>query len=436
MDVKDEEILALSWDNYAKQFHDKLSQLWHKERFTDATITCEGKFYSVHKIVLSTCSQFFERVFEYTVGKHPVVVLPDVKQYELEALLKFMYDGVLQIARKDLPRLMKVADLLKIRSLCGPEEWTADDVSSRDNHANAVDKMSLPKVTRPLDVSGSPTCNKKRKLEEERATATYATQTFAHHPHAYEIHKTQETYQTATLRIPGEAVPLSELSRELPHDNLGSLKSIATSVMGFETDRQYHHEVHEANIAKETEVNIKNEFMDDVSNSQNAAVTTEVEDDGREGNASGESFLPQQPDLTELSQAEAVHPLSEDIAGPSGVHEDVQLQAAVEVVMGVAEGEEEESLYTHSPQSAQWEAESTPTTGRTTKKNQARQGTVNYTCPFCNKLFLDKFKCSRHMYAHTGEKPFICNICARRFSRKDNLQKHMKDKHKLFRGQF
>ncbi|XP_064084160.1 uncharacterized protein LOC135199962 isoform X2 [Macrobrachium nipponense] len=334
MDLKDEEILALSWDNYAKQFHDKLSQLWHKERFTDATITCEGKFYSVHKIVLSTCSQFFERVFEYTVGKHPVVVLPDVKQYELEALLKFMYEGVLQIARKDLPRLMKVADLLKIRSLCGPEEWTADDVSTRDNHANAVDKMSLPKVTRPLDVSGSPTCNKKRKLEEERTTATYATQTFAHHPHAYEIHKTQETYQTATLRIPGEAVPLSELARELPHDNLGSLKSIATSVMGFETDRQYHHEVHEANIAKETEVNIKDEFMDDVSNSQNAAVTAEVEDDGREGNASGESFLPHQPDLTELSQAEAVHPLSEDIAGPSGVHEEVQLQAAVEVVMG------------------------------------------------------------------------------------------------------
>ncbi|KAK7068311.1 hypothetical protein SK128_013573 [Halocaridina rubra] len=449
MDVKDEEILALSWDNYAKQFHDKLSQLWHKESFTDATITCDGKFYSVHKIVLSTCSQFFEKVFKFTIGKHPVVVLPDVRQHELEALLKFMYDGVLQVARKDLPRLMKVADLLKVRSLCGPEEWTADDPGADKNILyNSDDRVGLTsKASRPAeDVAGTGS-SKKRKQYDERVSAAYGTTLLAHH-HVYEIQKGQDaTYHSVGLRVPGESATVNELARELPHDNLGSLKSIASSVMGFETDRHYHHgSVHDGSLPKEVknEIEVTEEFVD--ASSQSSQMNADGEDEERRGGAGGESFLPHQPDLTELSHAEAVphtlaHSVADDIAGPSGVHEDVQLQAAVEVVMGVAEGDEEESLYTQSPSSGHWEAENTtPTTGGggggRSKKGHNRQVAVNYSCPFCSKVFLDKFKCSRHMYAHTGEKPFICNICAKRFSRKDNLQKHMKDKHMLFRGQF
>ncbi|KAG0727959.1 MDS1 and EVI1 complex locus protein [Chionoecetes opilio] len=113
---------------------------------------------------------------------------------------------------------------------------------------------------------------------------------------------------------------------------------------------------------------------------------------------------------------------------------DGALQAAVEVVMGEAGGEEEDSPPTPSPR--QERAASGARSSRSPRKNRARRGTANYTCPFCAKLFLDKSKWSRHLCAHTGEKPFVCTICSRRFSRKDNLQTHMKDKHRIFKMPF
>lgn len=103
--------------------------------------------------------------------------------------------------------------------------------------------------------------------------------------------------------------------------------------------------------------------------------------------------------------------------------------------MGVAGGQDEDSLPIRSPQSSRLGG-TVGTQSRSPQKNRARRGNANYTCPFCAKLFLDKSKWSRHMYAHTGEKPFMCSVCARRFSRKDNLQTHMKDKHRIFKVQF
>ncbi|MPC72873.1 MDS1 and EVI1 complex locus protein EVI1 [Portunus trituberculatus] len=104
--------------------------------------------------------------------------------------------------------------------------------------------------------------------------------------------------------------------------------------------------------------------------------------------------------------------------------------------MGTAGGEEEDSPPAGSPHQERPERAAAAPRTRCPRKNRARRGTANYTCPFCAKLFLDKSKWSRHLCAHTGEKPFVCSICARRFSRKDNLQTHMKDKHRIFKMQY
>ncbi|XP_063614034.1 longitudinals lacking protein, isoforms H/M/V-like, partial [Penaeus indicus] len=115
-------MLSLSWNNHSATFCHTLSTLRAKDRYTDVTLACEGKFYPVHKLVLSTCSEYFENMFENTPCKHPVIVLRDVRCDELEALLSYMYAGIVSVAQSDLAQLIKVAELLQIKGLAVPDE--------------------------------------------------------------------------------------------------------------------------------------------------------------------------------------------------------------------------------------------------------------------------------------------------------------------------
>lgn len=121
------------------------------------TLACDGRFYPVHKFVLSTCSEYFEKMFEHTPCKHPVIVLKDIKPDELEALLSYMYAGVVSVAQNDLARLIKAAELLQIKGLAVPDEPPMKDCgkknsypwSSRDDRTSPHPKRRRREETTP-----------------------------------------------------------------------------------------------------------------------------------------------------------------------------------------------------------------------------------------------------------------------------------------------
>ncbi|KAB7507646.1 Zinc finger protein [Armadillidium nasatum] len=54
-------------------------------------------------------------------------------------------------------------------------------------------------------------------------------------------------------------------------------------------------------------------------------------------------------------------------------------------------------------------------------------GVRSYNCPYCPYKSLVKTNVKTHVkYRHTGEKPFICPICSRRFAQKQVAERHMK----------
>jgi len=48
----------------------------------------------------------------------------------------------------------------------------------------------------------------------------------------------------------------------------------------------------------------------------------------------------------------------------------------------------------------------------------------NNICHICNKSFTRSFSLNRHMLTHTGERPFVCNICGAAFNQTNHLKAH------------
>lgn len=125
-----------------------LSPFHFQERYTDATLACDGKFYPVHKLVLSTCSEYFEKIFEHTPCKHPVIVLKDIKADALEALLNYMYAGYVNVAQNDLARLIKAAETLSIKGLAVPDEPPTGEENRSNQSRSGREERSSPQPKR------------------------------------------------------------------------------------------------------------------------------------------------------------------------------------------------------------------------------------------------------------------------------------------------
>lgn len=110
----------------------------------DASIHCGGKLYPVHKIVLSSCSDYFDEMFENTHGKYPIIVLKDVKKEAFESLLEYMYLGEVNVIQDKLSDLINAAESLKIKGLAIADEEPSQSKKSEKINSNKRKKERSP----------------------------------------------------------------------------------------------------------------------------------------------------------------------------------------------------------------------------------------------------------------------------------------------------
>lgn len=81
--------------------------------------------------------------------QHPVIILKDVKHTEIVTLLKFMYQGEVNVRQDDLPNFLKVAQMLQIKGLEGGE---GQIIPMLNNYVNVSDpQYDSENVTTLLD---------------------------------------------------------------------------------------------------------------------------------------------------------------------------------------------------------------------------------------------------------------------------------------------
>ena len=72
---------------------------YFQERFTDTVLVAEGRQFPTHKLVLCSCSSYFDRMFQtgFLEQDSGTVVLKDFDAETLGLLLDFMYTGTITI---------------------------------------------------------------------------------------------------------------------------------------------------------------------------------------------------------------------------------------------------------------------------------------------------------------------------------------------------
>jgi DNA-directed RNA polymerase subunit RPC12/RpoP len=75
-----------------ESLHTSLKEYFNVETFSDATVTCKGRAFKVHRLILSAQSDFFAKVFTgdwKSVSRQ--IELEEVEVAAVEAMLRFMY---------------------------------------------------------------------------------------------------------------------------------------------------------------------------------------------------------------------------------------------------------------------------------------------------------------------------------------------------------
>ncbi|XP_064121238.1 transcription activator GAGA-like isoform X13 [Macrobrachium nipponense] len=405
-------LLSLSWNNHKTTFCHILSTLREKERYSDVTLACEGKFYPTHKLVLSTCSEYFEKMFENTPCKHPVILLgKDVKCDELEALLSYMYDGVVSVAQNDLARLIKVAELLQIKGLAVPDE---PPQTKRNYSWNSRDDRTSP--------------HPKRRRREENLSSFQAGEKVTSPPVSPLRLEPEQTWEHSNT---SEGAPGEDVSQRL---DFPVKHEVANTVQSQETT--------EETLVKEEIV----ETVDETPNEDPGAdysSQTGGGDTGTGGEEHSSKFIQHLDPIKAQPLHEAV---VEALAGPSGMQGWLgtgDMGTGFPILESFSEeGNQDPQPVpvsgTQQPHQMVW-----PDNAKTrTAENevdwllQTSQKRDMYSCSRCPYSCRNRYNFKKHYRTHTGEKPFSCSLCNYTSNDKSNLVRHVRLVHKDSTSEF
>lgn len=139
----------------------QILQLLAGQQFVDVTLACDGHQVHCHRLVLAACSSYFESLLSENPCKHPIIILPkEIKLWEIHALVDFMYKGQVNVSQAGLPQLLKCAETLQIRGLCGTDSTLNEVANGKTDHplsppnllANCNPNFTFPPMFPPPNI--------------------------------------------------------------------------------------------------------------------------------------------------------------------------------------------------------------------------------------------------------------------------------------------
>ena len=124
------EKFSLKWNDFTSNVTKSFQSLRNEEDFFDITLIGDDyKHVTVHKLVLSSCSQYFKNVFSNNkkyFQSQAMICLDGLNHFDLKNVLDYIYQGEVQIQQHEIDRFLKIADRLQLEGLIGGGQHAED----------------------------------------------------------------------------------------------------------------------------------------------------------------------------------------------------------------------------------------------------------------------------------------------------------------------
>ena len=114
------EKFCLKWNDFTTNTTKAFGLLRKEDFLQDVTLVGDDNHQvAAHKLVLSSCSEYFKNIFKSNKHSHPLICLDGITSTDLDNILNYIYDGEVNIYQDDLDRFLAVAQRFKLEGLLG-----------------------------------------------------------------------------------------------------------------------------------------------------------------------------------------------------------------------------------------------------------------------------------------------------------------------------
>ena len=122
----------LWWNEFEANISSTFCDLKEEKDFADVTLVCAEGQVEAHKVILAASSPFLKRVLKENPHSHPLIFLKGIKLSFVEAVLKFVYHGEVNVEEANLTTFLAVAEDVEVKGL-------VQDKGNRDVSPNQVE---------------------------------------------------------------------------------------------------------------------------------------------------------------------------------------------------------------------------------------------------------------------------------------------------------